>query len=348
MLLCTKVSSINFQFGYSCYLFFTQQMPKYAVAIGRKVGIYDTWDECKAQVLNFPNPKFKKFDTEEEAAEFIRKMSKVTSSFSTPINDVCLTKENMFKPDLVKVEKISPSDTTLHSLNSRLSVIEQKLNSFIATATNMLEDISSRVTTLEGRLKRSHSSEDNISGGPSNKKPKVQDMTEVGNFLYTDEGYVKVFTDGACSKNGKMGAKAGIGVWFNENHPLNISAPVKGPPTNNTAEIQAARLAITQAYRAGIKKLTVYTDSQFLINCITQWIHKWKKNEWKLASGGPVKNKDELVKLDNAIQSIEAVEWIHVRGHNGVFGNEMADSLARNGAEQYKTNVTYSKDCEDD
>uniref|UniRef100_A0A0V0GC64 Ribonuclease H1 n=1 Tax=Triatoma dimidiata TaxID=72491 RepID=A0A0V0GC64_TRIDM len=320
-------------------------MPKYAVAVGRKVGIFDTYDECKVQIINYPNAKFKKFNTETEAAEFIRKMSisvPVDSIPNTPLN-----KENTFKPDLIKVEKISPSNTALNNLNNKISVIEQKLDSFIAKATDMMEGISTRMNKLEEKLKRSGDQNELVVAEPPRKKPKVQDMTKVGNFLYSDNGYVKVYTDGACSKNGRMGAKAGIGVWFNESHPLNVSAPVKGPPTNNTAEIQAARIAITQAYRAGVTKLSVHTDSQFLINCITQWIYKWKKNEWKLTSGGPVKNKDELVKLDAAIQSVEAVEWIHVQGHNGILGNEMADSLARQGASQYKTNVTYALSSDD-
>lgn len=99
------------------------------------------------------------------------------------------------------------------------------------------------------KLKRRGDQDEVAVSEPPKKKPKVQDQTGTGNFLYSDIGFVKVYTDGACTKNGKMGAKAGIGVWFNEDHPLNVSAPVKGPPTNNTAEIQAARIAITQAYR---------------------------------------------------------------------------------------------------
>uniref|UniRef100_R4FM65 Ribonuclease H1 n=2 Tax=Rhodnius prolixus TaxID=13249 RepID=R4FM65_RHOPR len=320
-------------------------MPKYAVAVGRKVGIYDTYDECKMQVINYPNAKFKKFNTEIEAAEFIRKMSISVPTDSIP--NAPLTKENTFKPELFKVENISPSNTALNSLNNKISILEQKLDTFIARATETMEGLSSRMNKIEEKLKRRGDQDEVAVSEPPKKKPKVQDQTGTGNFLYSDIGFVKVYTDGACTKNGKMGAKAGIGVWFNEDHPLNVSAPVKGPPTNNTAEIQAARIAITQAYRAGVTKLSVHTDSQFLINCITQWIHKWKKNEWKLASGGPVKNKDELIKLDTALQNIEAVEWIHVQGHNGILGNEMADCLARKGALQYKTNVTYSLTSDD-
>ncbi|XP_023706938.1 uncharacterized protein LOC111864133 isoform X3 [Cryptotermes secundus] len=148
----------------------------------------------------------------------------------------------------------------------------------------------------------------------------------------TDEnGYVHVYTDGACENNGRVGARAGIGVWFADNHPLNYSERVRGRLTNNTAEIKAATCAIELAKKAGVRKLLLHTDSQFLISCITVWIHKWKQNGWKLSDGGQVKNKEDLIELDQALEGI-SVKWDHVRGHRGNLGNEMADSLARAGA----------------
>ncbi|XP_049829957.1 ribonuclease H1-like [Schistocerca gregaria] len=164
-------------------------------------------------------------------------------------------------------------------------------------------------------------------------------------FIVNSEGYVEVYTDGACEKNGKKGAKAGIGVWFGDSHPLNISEPVVGRPTNNTAEIQAATYAVETAKKAGVKKLLVHTDSNFLISCITQWIKKWKKNDWRVQGGEPVKNKDDLIVLDNKLQGID-VKWNHVRGHCGLHGNEMADRLAREGAKRY-VQFAYDEDFDD-
>lgn len=56
--------------------------------------------------------------------------------------------------------------------------------------------------------------------------------------------------------------------------------------------------------------MKIITDSQFTINCITKWIHKWKKNHWKLAKGGPVKNKEELVQLDALCQQFLDIKWV--------------------------------------
>lgn len=81
-----------------------------------------------------------------------------------------------------------------------------------------------------------------------------------------------MFTDGACSSNGKNGARAGIGVYWADDHPLNASEPVIGRATNNCGEIQAATCAIKLALQNNIEKLAINTDSQFLINSVTKWM----------------------------------------------------------------------------
>ncbi|KAK9871541.1 hypothetical protein WA026_012915 [Henosepilachna vigintioctopunctata] len=134
---------------------------------------------------------------------------------------------------------------------------------------------------------------------------------EYTNKNFIREGdYVVVYTDGACENNGKLNAKAGIGVWFADNHPLNVSKPVLGKATNNTAEIQACTTALELLHREGVRKVRLKTDSQFTISCITQWINKWKKNNWKVASGADVKNKNDLVKLDNIRNQMVDVDWV--------------------------------------
>jgi ribonuclease HI len=322
-------------------------MPKYAVAVGRKVGIYDTYNECLEQVNKFPGAKYKKFNTAQEAQAYINTHSKPGKFVPLPPS-MPQQAENKMPSESFPVEKVSPSNPIMNALCKRLSALEEKLEKFISSTNETLECLKSKVEVLT--IKRAFEEVDQGEQGSSKRAktdlewedmdlPLMDPSTE--NFLTDANGLVLVYTDGACSNNGKYGAKAGIGVWFNHNHPLNVSAPVKGPPTNNNAEIQAARIAVTQARSAGIKKICVYTDSKFLINCITQWIHKWKKNKWQLSTGGEVKNKEELIKLDIAIQGLEFVQWEYVAGHRGIEGNEMADKLARKGAEMFKTNVTY-------
>ena len=150
------------------------------------------------------------------------------------------------------------------------------------------------------------------------------------NYIVDKDGYVNVYTDGACSSNGRDNPRAGLGVWFGDNHPMNVSKPLEGRATNNHAEIEAATEAAMQAKRAGITDLKINTDSEFLVSCAKDWIPKWKANGWKTANNEPVINKSELIKMDKALDSLN-VEWKHVKSHAGVRGNEMADKLARAG-----------------
>lgn len=100
------------------------------------------------------------------------------------------------------------------------------------------------------------------------------------------------------------------------------------------AEIQAVTIAAKQAKKAGIKNLKINTDSQFLISCINNWMPKWKRNGWKTFNNKPVINKIELLEMENALKSLNVI-WNHVNGHAGIYGNEMADKLARAGCSKY-------------
>ena len=112
----------------------------------------------------------------------------------------------------------------------------------------------------------------------------------------------QVYTDGACPSNGHGAAKAGIGVWWADGHSWNLSRRVTGDKqTNNVAEIQAASMAVSLAMDNGVQRLQVNTDSQFVINSVTQWMKGWKQKGWVTASGQEVKNKDDFQVLDRLI-----------------------------------------------
>ena len=105
---------------------------------------------------------------------------------------------------------------------------------------------------------------------------------------------INVFTDGACSNNGKQNAKAGIGVFFEENDPRNVSRRVDGKQTNNTAELTAI-VVVFDILREDIeqgKNIIIHSDSEYSINCMTKWGVKWAQDNW---SKKTIKNL-ELVK----------------------------------------------------
>ncbi|KAI2811334.1 Ribonuclease H1 [Blomia tropicalis] len=136
------------------------------------------------------------------------------------------------------------------------------------------------------------------------------------------------FTDGGCWMNGTPEASAGIGVHW-PNHPeKDISLPLEGKQTNIRAEIWAAIVAIRQAHQLGIKNLIIYTDSYFVIKTSVQWLPKWKQNGWRSLTGGELKNRDDLMMLDQTLSLMKKIQWRHVVAHSGVVGNEIADRLA--------------------
>ena len=313
-------------------------MPYYAVARGRVPGIFSTWSECSAQVQNFNGARYKKFSTESEAREFISANSGAATVAST------------------SSPHAAAAIVALQSVSSELSAARANLTSFVERYENSLNSIEEKIQNAMKSLggveaaAAPHDGGNGTSGSddqPPRKKSKkdldplpddeVAGLRSKG-FVVGADGVVQVFTDGACSGNGYKAARAGVGVFFNHGHASNVSAPVVGRPTNNCAEIEAAIAAVYAARAAGVSRLCINTDSQFMIDCVTKWIKSWKKNGWKTAQKEDVKNKEELLKLDRLLSgdSSISVQWNHVRGHRGIEGNEEADKLARAGAKEYK------------
>jgi ribonuclease HI len=136
---------------------------------------------------------------------------------------------------------------------------------------------------------------------------------------------VEIFTDGACSGNpgpGGWGAILRYGATEKELHGG------ENPTTNNRMEMTAAVQALSALKRPALVKL--HTDSQYLKDGITRFIHGWKRNGWKTADKKPVKNIDLWLALEEALKGHQ-IEWIWVKGHAGHPENERADALARLG-----------------
>jgi ribonuclease HI len=156
------------------------------------------------------------------------------------------------------------------------------------------------------------------------------------------ENALVVFTDGSALANGKRGARAGYAVvWPDMDDTLTFyqSIPQNEPQTNNRAEYRAAHKALTQAKEidpSGMKTMYIYTDSQLLINSVTKWMLKWKKNGWKTATGQSVEHQDLLKEIDDMCGK-RRVKWIHVDAHTGgkdwkSIWNDKADQLAKKAA----------------
>ena len=133
----------------------------------------------------------------------------------------------------------------------------------------------------------------------------------------------KIYTDGACSGNPGKGGWAAI-ILDSDLNQSSISGS-ESNTTNNRMELLAAIMALKK-----IKKksdITIFTDSKYVKDGITDWIKKWKLNSWKSSNKKPVKNKDLWIKLDNSCLK-HNVTWKWVKGHAGNKYNNLADELA--------------------
>ena len=137
---------------------------------------------------------------------------------------------------------------------------------------------------------------------------------------------ITIYTDGGCSGN------PGPGGWafaVSENGKLvSTSSGGDAQTTNNKMELTAVINALRFALDKGEREVTILTDSQYVKNGITQWIHSWKRNGWRTSSKAPVKNVEYWVQLDSLNSSL-SVTWSWVKGHAGIEGNEECDRLVR-------------------
>lgn len=159
----------------------------------------------------------------------------------------------------------------------------------------------------------------------SSSSPKTHNAAEVA-ALVAD---VKIFTDGGCDPNpGKAGS--GLALYRNDELAELWYGLYNPRGTNNTAELNAFHQALLMAQSeiAAGKSVIIFCDSKYAIQCITQWASGWKKKGWT-KPGGEIKNLEliqEMFALHQLIQ--DQVQVLHVNGHVGVEGNELADRMS--------------------
>jgi ribonuclease HI len=208
----------------------------YAIAKGNKIGIYNTWSECQLYIKDYKYPRFKKFNTIEEAEDFIKENNEINNNLDNLDYDYC------------------------------------------------------------------------------------------------------VYTDGACTGNGKPHAKAGIGIYFGENDSRNVSECVIGKQTNNTAELGAI-LKLYYIIKDDIlanKKIAIITDSVYAIRCVTTYGKKCSLN-WNK----DIPNKEIVKQAYELYKDKINVKFIHILGHTKntdihTVGNRNADLLATQAIAEHK------------
>ena len=144
----------------------------------------------------------------------------------------------------------------------------------------------------------------------------------------TSKKHVVMYTDGACKGNPGVGGW-GVSLQYGAHRKELFGGEAE--TTNNRMELTAAIEGLKQLKQAC--KVTIYTDSKYVMQGMEEWLAGWKARGWKTASKAPVKNVDLWQQLDDLVGQHE-VTWQWVKGHAGDEGNERADELANMGVAQ--------------
>jgi len=139
---------------------------------------------------------------------------------------------------------------------------------------------------------------------------------------------VKIYTDGACKGNPGRGGWGAILVFGAHEKEL---YGYDHETTNNRMELTAVIMALDALKEPC--QIDLYSDSQYVLKGIKEWIHNWKARGWRTADKKPVKNDDLWIKLDN-LRQIHAINWHWIKGHSGHEMNERADGLANKAIEE--------------
>jgi ribonuclease HI len=134
--------------------------------------------------------------------------------------------------------------------------------------------------------------------------------------------YYDVYTDGSCLGNPGPGGWGVVSVDFK-------LCDGQSNTTNNRMEMTAIVKALEECLKRGYPEVCVYTDSNYVKQGITQWVHNWKRNGWKTSSGDDVKNKELWIEIDTLRGKLREVQFKWVKAHNGNPLNEEVDKLAR-------------------
>ena len=141
---------------------------------------------------------------------------------------------------------------------------------------------------------------------------------------------VRVFTDGACSNNGKIGAKASWACWFPEHPNISKSGRVIEQQTNQRGELTAIQKAVEislTSFDPAETNLLIFTDSMYSKNCLTQWLPNWIRKDWKNTQGAPVAHRDIIEKTATSLSKFRSFSISYVKAHTG-----SSDDLSRNNA----------------
>lgn len=309
----------------------------YGVRSGRNPGVYTSWPEVLEQIRGWKGPKHRGFKTRYEAEQFVAE----GQNDGNPTADFAL--DSVEAPDGPAAKKSKSSKGKKNGIKDEMSPAP-----FIDPA-----DYAPGEAPLPEDAEDGFDSSiilDQITGEPRYKTAEERARVKPQVVRPTKDSTVKIYTDGSSLGNGQVGAVGGVGVYFGPGDGRNLSEGLTGSrQTNQRAELTAIQRALELA--PGDRKIVIYSDSNYAINCVTIWFQKWRTNNWQNSSGKAVENKDLVVKIIEMLEERyrmnqhrvddgngegeghwergpASVKFVWVKGHAKDEGNNAADQLA--------------------
>lgn len=305
-------------------------------------GVYTDWPTAQKQIHGVKGPKYKKFATSAEAAEFVRCNGKGASQ-SVNTDDAV----NVVRPIPPKSSGVSREPP--HKLR-KVDTGSGNKSPSEKTITNVFQSRSSHSSATNSTALRIYTDGSSLSNGNNGASAGVGVFFGIGDDRYVGMNFLLSSAPKISSLI--LSQKFGFGIsWIGytsllirrentQDFPLltpsrNVSEPLQGPrQTNQRAELSAIDRALEIVPTA--RAVQIVSDSQYSINCVTKWYIGWEKNGWMNAKREAVENQDLirsiLARIRERQRAGTATDFIWVKGHSNDAGNEAADMLAVAGA----------------
>ncbi|KAK0615265.1 ribonuclease H-like domain-containing protein, partial [Bombardia bombarda] len=310
----------------------------YAVRAGFKPGVYTSWNICQQQISGFKGAQFKSFLSYADASAFAEghdPPSGATSDKPIRFYGVGVGRKPGVYTDWSKAQEAivgwkGPKYKKFETRSQAEAFVRQFTMANTAGASSAAADGNDE--DEEREEEEAEDSDDVVEVPPPAKQAKTTATATASKVVEM----MVVYTDGSSRGNGKVGAAAGVGVYFGEGDMRNVSEPLDGEvQTNQRAELTGVLKALQ--ILPTDQGVEIRTDSTYAINCATVWYANWERNDWRTPRGA-VMNQDLIKAIHAKIEEREArgtrtkLTW--VKGHSTDPGNIKADGLAVEGAKK--------------